>query len=222
VIIPSIRVYGSCCRAEISSYQSRIDSFNEEESFRACLHFLRSRGYQTAVQATLDQLSQTKPNFNFESEFESRLYHSLLSRDFVKSEEIILSNLDSFGTGRTYKAEWKKVKNQKPTDQSTWPCERSGHQMVAFDNCFYLFGGWTGHSDLNDFWQFDAEQNKWNMLSSNTQQDNGPSPRSCFKMVIDRQLGTTNTLEYTRLNNWLREYLLVGAICRQTTASGAS
>ena len=61
--------------------------------------------------------------------------------------------------------------------------------MIHFNGFFYLFGGWTGSQDLNDFWRFDLENNKWELLSSDTSKDNGPSPRSCFRMVVDNVLG---------------------------------
>ena len=61
--------------------------------------------------------------------------------------------------------------------------------MIHFNGFFYLFGGWTGSQDLNDFWRFDLENTKWELLSSDTSKDNGPSPRSCFRMVVDNLLG---------------------------------
>ena len=49
----------------------------------------------------------------------------------------------------------------------------------------YLFGGWDGNRDLADFWAFDVTNNKWKLLSLDTENDGGPSPRSCHKMVFD-------------------------------------
>ena len=49
----------------------------------------------------------------------------------------------------------------------------------------YLFGGWDGNRDLADFWAFDIANIKWKLLSIDTENDGGPSPRSCHKMVFD-------------------------------------
>ena len=49
----------------------------------------------------------------------------------------------------------------------------------------YLIGGWDGIMDLSDFWSFSVESGRWSCLSSNTEQDGGPSARSCHKMCLD-------------------------------------
>lgn len=49
----------------------------------------------------------------------------------------------------------------------------------------YVFGGWDGYRDLDDFWSYNISGNKWKLLSSDTEADGGPSPRSCHKMVLD-------------------------------------
>jgi len=71
----------------------------------------------------------------------------------------------------------------------THPGCRGGHQMVIDSACqvLYLFGGWDGTRDLADFWAFDIPTSKWRLLSTNTSQDGGPSPRSCHKMVLDHK-----------------------------------
>lgn len=64
---------------------------------------------------------------------------------------------------------------------------RGGHQMVidSGNQMLYLFGGWDGNRDLNDFWSFHIPTSKWRLLSMDTEADGGPSPRSCHKMVLD-------------------------------------
>ena len=42
----------------------------------------------------------------------------------------------------------------------------------------YLFGGWDGYKDLNDFWSYDVAANRWRLISADTEADGGPSPRS--------------------------------------------
>ena len=50
-----------------------------------------------------------------------------------------------------------------------------------------MFGGWDGTRDLADFWAYDIPAGKWRLLSTNTSQDGGPTPRSCHKMVLDQK-----------------------------------
>lgn len=71
------------------------------------------------------------------------------------------------------------------------PGNRGGHQMVidSANQNIYLFGGWDGHRDLNDFWCFNIASMQWELISLNTEVDGGPSPRSCHKMVLDACCG---------------------------------
>ncbi|XP_071748864.1 muskelin isoform X2 [Lepeophtheirus salmonis] len=70
------------------------------------------------------------------------------------------------------------------------PQPRGGHQMVmdTTHQCIYLFGGWNGQQNLSDFWHIDVSSpnERWTLLSKNTELDGGPSPRSCHKMVLDQ------------------------------------
>ncbi|XP_059091782.1 muskelin-like [Tigriopus californicus] len=67
------------------------------------------------------------------------------------------------------------------------PSCRGGHQMVidVSTQTIYMFGGWDGNRDLNDFWTYNIATNKWTLLSINTAMEGGPDPRSCHKMVLD-------------------------------------
>lgn len=54
----------------------------------------------------------------------------------------------------------------------------------------YLFGGWDGQKNLDDFWRYDIRSDSWKCLSYATQRDlHGPSPRSCHKMLFDTASG---------------------------------
>lgn len=57
--------------------------------------------------------------------------------------------------------------------------------MDGKSQIIYLFGGWDGHRDLGDFWSYHILTNKWTLISANTEEDGGPSARSCHKMVFD-------------------------------------
>lgn len=71
------------------------------------------------------------------------------------------------------------------------PSGRGGHAMV-FDSdkgIAYLFGGWDGQRDLSDLWAYHVSENRWRLLSPDTQLQGGPSPRSCHKMCLDEKSG---------------------------------
>lgn len=57
-------------------------------------------------------------------------------------------------------------------------------------NKLYLHGGWTGNAEMGDFWEYEIETNQWKLLSINTSEQNGPSPRCCHKLVVDSTTGT--------------------------------
>ncbi|XP_026491772.1 muskelin [Vanessa tameamea] len=67
------------------------------------------------------------------------------------------------------------------------PGPRGGHQLVVDPNSgtLYLFGGWNGTEDLDDLWSFDTKAERWTLLCRHSGMVNGPSPRSCHKMVFD-------------------------------------
>ncbi|XP_063385695.1 muskelin [Cydia fagiglandana] len=69
----------------------------------------------------------------------------------------------------------------------TKPGPRGGHQLVvdSTTGTLYLFGGWNGTEDLDDLWSYDTETERWALLCRHSGLENGPSPRSCHKMVFD-------------------------------------
>ena len=119
-------------------------------------------------------------DFEFEPPIATQIYDLLVSYEFDHVLELVTQNRDQFRSTDLYTFKWSSI---EPSSQ--WPRGRSGHQMVAFGEKIYLFGGWTGKEDLADFWCFDIKDQKWTCISENTQNQGGPTPRSCFKMVID-------------------------------------
>ena len=55
----------------------------------------------------------------------------------------------------------------------------------TYTQTIYLFGGWDGNTDLSDLWAYHVPSQEWNCISRNTQEEGGPSPRSCHKMCLD-------------------------------------
>ena len=40
--------------------------------------------------------------------------------------------------------------------------------------------------DLNDLWSYSIPNNNWTLLSKDTEEEGGPSARSCHKMCLDQ------------------------------------
>ncbi|XP_037295113.1 muskelin isoform X2 [Manduca sexta] len=67
------------------------------------------------------------------------------------------------------------------------PGPRGGHQLVVDSSTgiLYLFGGWNGTEDLDDLWSYCTTTERWKLLCRHSSLVNGPTPRSCHKMVFD-------------------------------------
>lgn len=50
--------------------------------------------------------------------------------------------------------------------QNTAPPARSGHSAVVYQESMYVFGGWNGHTSLNDFYSFNFESQSWKKIES--------------------------------------------------------
>jgi hypothetical protein len=46
------------------------------------------------------------------------------------------------------------------------PTPRSGHSAVVYKNEMYIFGGWNGHSSLDDFYSFNFETLTWKKIET--------------------------------------------------------
>lgn len=92
--------------------------------------------------------------------------------------------MDAYLSKQYYKASWM-LQNTDVNDKS--PGMRGGHQLIIDSvNCImYLYGGWDGFEDLSDLWSYDIRKNQWTLLQERTELYDGPTPRSCHKMVFD-------------------------------------
>ena len=50
-------------------------------------------------------------------------------------------------------------------DTTDSPSSRSGHSLVFFEGCLYLFGGKDEYSASNELWQYHTEATVWTKLS---------------------------------------------------------
>ena len=86
------------------------------------------------------------------------------------------------------------------------PESRGGHRLVFVpadpeqeNSCasLYLFGGFNGQEELADFWRYDLPSEsrhddfkaRWNLISRDTRDHGGPSPRSCHGTCVDTETG---------------------------------
>jgi muskelin len=87
-------------------------------------------------------------------------------------------------------AMWKRLYGADV--DGNFPSRRGGHAMCIDEEAglIYLFGGWDGHTSLDDFWVYSIAEDQWRIISEHAAADNnGPGPRSCHKMVFDPKTG---------------------------------
>ena len=124
----------------------------------------------------------------------------VVNGDYEAAEHLLRNAVDKglFGPyihQQDYVPQWLRILPCIDEDPCQRPGMRGGHQMCMDVNTetIYLFGGWDGVQDLNDLWSYHVPSNTWTLLSKDTEEDGGPSPRSCHKMCLDqdhRQLFT--------------------------------
>lgn len=163
-------------------------------------HF-RLQGYDTAFKALQDQT-----NVQLEHSMISELHKILVNNgDFNKTELFIEKCasdglMDNYLEQHDYKATWElqetstsgnfiKYDDVSSSVQSsnTRPGMRGGHQLVvdSENGLMYLYGGWDGFEDLSDLWVYDIKTKLWRLIHEKTELKDGPTPRSCHKMVYD-------------------------------------
>ena len=114
--------------------------------------------------------SQGEENFNEGEELEDLFLDSLISNCDFSDDSNFKSNVETSNTNFI-----------------NYPCNRGGHAMTIDEekSRIYIFGGWNGTEDLDDFWMFDILKDEWKLISNSTGKQKGPSARSCHRMVFD-------------------------------------
>jgi hypothetical protein len=72
---------------------------------------------------------------------------------------------------------------QVATVDGVHPSARDRHACAVTDKKMYLFGGYDGSNRVNDFWEYDAQLNKWTDIT-NTTGGTPPSPRHSHSMFF--------------------------------------
>lgn len=158
---------------------------------RHVLKHLRQRRFLGPFQSVLE-----RSGLRLEHPLVTDLHTSLVIKGDFPACETLLTSIASAGLftvsllSEQPQAQWARLNAVDPDGDA--PSARSGHAMCIdyIDEQIYLFGGWDGQKNLDDFWAFDVRSETWKILSYATQRDvNGPGPRSCHKMIFDTATG---------------------------------
>jgi hypothetical protein len=165
--------------------------YRESAVLLQILKHLRQRRLLTSYKSILSSTS-----IRLEHPLITQLYTTLVLHGDWSATESLLYKLSQTGLFDAYlnagqpHAIWKRL-NAVDADGDA-PSKRGGHAMCIDQGkqVIYLFGGWDGQKSLDDFWQYDIQEEKWKVLSHSTSSEkNGPEPRSCHKMVFDAKTG---------------------------------
>lgn len=117
--------------------------------------------------------------------------------------------MDTYLSNQDYKASWML---QETINSEKRPGMRGGHQLIidSTNSVMYLYGGWDGFEDLSDLWCYNIKRNAWSLIHERSELFEGPSPRSCHKMVYDPCTSQIFTLgRYLDSNTRMQEYIKV-------------
>ncbi|KAI0218378.1 Muskelin [Lamellibrachia satsuma] len=166
-------------------------TYREREAIRLCLKHFRQHHYSEAYDAL-----QKKTKVSLEHPVLTELHdHLVLHGDFDSCEQLITRSceeglFDNYISQQDYKPKWTAIEPvSKDCTSATRPGMRGGHQMcidIQTEN-IYLYGGWDGNQDLADLWSYHVPTGEWTSISKNTDEEGGPSARSCHKMCLDHE-----------------------------------
>ncbi|KAH8270798.1 hypothetical protein KR018_005078 [Drosophila ironensis] len=166
---------------------ARMKNYNmrrEVEIIKLCLKHFRQQGYASAFEALQEQT-----NVQLEHPLISELHKYLVVQgDFEKAERFVVECIDEgLMDEYLFKQDYKHSWHLKHTESAVNPGNRGGHQLVvdAKKRLIYLYGGWDGFQDLSDLWVYNIDLDEWALLCERSELVNGPTPRSCHKMVFD-------------------------------------
>lgn len=168
----------------------------EREAVRLCLKHFRQQNYTEAFAAL-----QKKTKITLEHPLMTELHNKLVVEGDYEECEVIMEKAiadDLFNDyiSRECITQWLNISQDSGHQSDSVPGMRGGHQMCMdyVNNHIYLLGGWDGTKDLSDFWRYEVDRSMWVCLSRDTENDGGPSARSCHKICIDCENGHLYTL----------------------------
>ncbi|KAL9540450.1 hypothetical protein MBANPS3_009668 [Mucor bainieri] len=165
---------------------TEYENFKETETTRLCLKYFRQKNMMDVF-----HILKNRTGVELEHPLISELHrHLVVDANFTAAEKVLdtayqRNMYHPYSDSVTYTPTWRQI--QASDDDGEAPCARGGHQMCidVQDRMIYILGGWDGRRDLSDFWCYDIRENRWALLSTDTQMQGGPSPRSCHKICFD-------------------------------------
>ncbi|KAI8368114.1 Muskelin N-terminus-domain-containing protein [Radiomyces spectabilis] len=164
---------------------SEYENFQQNETTRLCLKYFRQRNMMDVF-----HVLKNRTGIQLEHPLLTELHDTLIHGDFDTSEKLLHQAYEHdiflpYANEAQYTAIWKKI--SPVNEDGDAPCARGGHQMCIDidDRKIYLLGGWNGKRDLADFWCYNISEQRWRLLSSDTREKGGPTPRSCHKICFD-------------------------------------
>eukprot|EP00912_Choanoflagellata_sp_UC4_P001633 UC4_evm6s1043 len=203
-----VRLLGVIETRHVLEHFDAFSARREKEVVRLCLKHFRHRDYLDCFQRL-----QKRTKVSLEAPILTELYGALVEKGDFKKSEKILSQAHREGAFKQYATtqdcniKWSHVVSQ--TSSSSTPVQTDGSKMkidedtpvvpgtrsaqsMYFDTTarkIYLFGGWNGTNNLCDFWMFDLTDSRWTRISSDCNEDGGPSGRSNHEMCMDEDKG---------------------------------
>ncbi|EED85132.1 predicted protein [Postia placenta Mad-698-R] len=178
------------------THEEARSQYHEASVLRHVLKHLRKRRFLTPFADILSRCG-----IQLEHPRVTDLYDNIVLQGNWPHSEELLQRLASEGLFDEHqrasppRAEWTRLHGLDADGDA--PCRRGGHAMCMDEEngLIYLFGGWDGQRNLDDFWVYDVRADLWRLLSLATGRDlNGPGPRSCHKMAFDRKTGSIYVL----------------------------
>ncbi|KAI0358515.1 hypothetical protein OH77DRAFT_1189211 [Trametes cingulata] len=187
-----VSLSGITDEAYVEQVRLRHQEHREVVALRQVLKHLRQRRFLTPVNQILAQ-----SGLQLEHPLVTSLHEAfVLHGDWPRAEQLIRDSADA-GLLRSYRqacqarTRWTRIRGLDADGDV--PCRRGGHAMCMDEQngVIYLFGGWDGQRNLDDFWAYDVAQDAWRLLCVATSREkNGPGPRACHKMVFDSKTGS--------------------------------
>lgn len=95
------------------------------------------------------------------------------------NEVISDMNLDDENDNSSSPFGWARV---PVIDEGRVPCQRSLHSAAVWNDCLYIFGGYDGHTRVNDMYEYDFSLRRWNRIVPSLL---APPPRDRHVAVVN-------------------------------------
>ncbi|KAI8869447.1 hypothetical protein GQ42DRAFT_147108, partial [Ramicandelaber brevisporus] len=172
-----------------------VSACQTNEAARLCAKFLRhdQQQQQQQQQQKCDMMDDIMSSSElFEHPLLTQLHAALVQNEDYTQADVILeqayhsSLFNAYAEREPSRHSWTSL---PAFPEILLPARRSGHQMWydAESDRIFMFGGWDGTRDLGDLWSLSLQPlsdiqpgpPEWTRISACTQNEGGPSTRSC-------------------------------------------